>query len=585
MNGPIRLIKQFHLVWILNFNLKSTMKKINIKLFFMALLVINTIGCTKDLDLEPKDTMSDFSFWKTTADFQKAANTLYAALPGFSFFDLDADMAYNNPNTISNSTLSTPDTDNNWNNAYTRIRACNNLIDKVNNSSIAADLKVYLAEAKFFRAYNYWSLYRLYGGIPIVTKVLDINSPELYSARNSAKETVDFILQDLKEALPDLPEEKQVAITDKGRITRGAANALRARIALFEGTWRKFRNDPGANEYLDIAIEAAGTVINSGQYTLFTAQGAESYRKLFIDEGDNAPECILDRRYETLVNAQSFSRECQQLGYLPTKQLADMYLCTDGLPVTKSPLFQGYKTRSSEFENRDPRMMQTIMIPGTVCYAIMFPEPVAHWPFYPDRIYTTGYIMYKYISQNPDMQVAYIYEHSFDHHIIRYAEVLLIYAEALFEKNGSISDDDLNKTINLLRQRAGLPTLLTNTFVSANGLDMREEIRRERTVELALEDFRRDDLRRWKTAETELKKAIRGIKIVGTEWTDPILISGEDRNPFKSPELQSRTDAEGFIVSEAASARSSFNPEKHYLRPIPAKEIQLNPNLQQNPNW
>lgn len=551
----------------------------------MALLVINTIGCTKDLDLEPKDTMSDFSFWKTTADFQKAANTLYAALPGFSFFDLDADMAYNNPNTISNSTLSTPDTDNNWNNAYTRIRACNNLIDKVNNSSIAADLKVYLAEAKFFRAYNYWSLYRLYGGIPIVTKVLDINSPELYSARNSAKETVDFILQDLKEALPDLPEEKQVAITDKGRITRGAANALRARIALFEGTWRKFRNDPGANEYLDIAIEAAGTVINSGQYTLFTAQGAESYRKLFIDEGDNAPECILDRRYETLVNAQSFSRECQQLGYLPTKQLADMYLCTDGLPVTKSPLFQGYKTRSSEFENRDPRMMQTIMIPGTVCYAIMFPEPVAHWPFYPDRIYTTGYIMYKYISQNPDMQVAYIYEHSFDHHIIRYAEVLLIYAEALFEKNGSISDDDLNKTINLLRQRAGLPTLLTNTFVSANGLDMREEIRRERTVELALEDFRRDDLRRWKTAETELKKAIRGIKIVGTEWTDPILISGEDRNPFKSPELQSRTDAEGFIVSEAASARSSFNPEKHYLRPIPAKEIQLNPNLQQNPNW
>jgi hypothetical protein len=114
---------------------------------------------------------------------------------------------------------------------------------------------------------------------------------------------------------------------------------------------------------------------------------------------------------------------------------------------------------------------------------------------------------------------------------------------------------------------------------------MREEIRRERTVELALEGFRWDDLRRWKTAETELKKPIRGIKIVGTEWAEPILINGEDRNPYKTQEWQVRTDAEGFIISEAASGRSTFNPEKNYLKPIPAKEIQLNPNLQQNPNW
>jgi hypothetical protein len=282
-----------------------------------------------------------------------------------------------------------------------------------------------------------------------------------------------------------------------------------------------------------------------------------------------------------------FPRSIQQTGWLPTKQLADMYLCSDGLPVEKSPLFKGYEKRASEFENRDPRMTQTIMIPGLVCYAVLFGDPpIEHWPFYPDRTYNTGYIIYKFVTQNPDYQLGpNLDQQGFDHHIIRYAEILLIYAEAMYEKNGSISDDDLNKTINLLRQRAELQVSLTNAFVTANALDMREEIRRERTVELALEGFRWDDLRRWKTAETELKKSVRGIKIVDTEWTEPILVANEDRNPYKTSDWQSQTDAEGFIVSEPASARSSFNPEKNYLLPIPTKEIQLNPGLQQNPGW
>jgi len=563
------------------------MKKLYIKSLLTALLLICLTGCTKDLDLSPLDSISDASFWKSSSDFQKAANALYAALPGFTTFDLDADMAFRTPNSTSNSTSTTPDTDSNWNTPYTRIRNCNNLLEKASASTIASEIKVYVAEAKFFRAYNYWSLYRLYGGVPVVTEVLGINSEELYGTRNSAKETVDFILQDLKEAVSDLPEESEVSAANKGRITKGAANGLRARVALYEGTWRKFRNDGEANSYLDIAVEAANTVINSGQYGLFTGQGAESYQKLFDNEGDNSSECILDRRYESMVNQHSFSRGLQQNGYLPTKQLADMYLCKDGLPVSKSPLFKGYDTRTSEFENRDPRMAQTIMIPGTVAYAPILPDPVEHWPFYPDRVYTTGYIIFKYMTQDPNGQMTpYLDQQGWDHHIIRYAEVLLIYAEAMYEKNGSISDSDLDKTINAIRRRAGLTTALTNAFVTANGLDMREEIRRERTVELALEGFRWDDLRRWKTAETELKKAIRGIKIAGTEWgTQPIIISGVDQNPYSKPEWQNRTDAEGFIISEAADARSGFNPDKHYLRPIPAKEIQLNPNLQQNPGW
>ena len=562
------------------------MKKINIKSLFTALLSVCFLaGCTKDLDLSPLDTISDASFWKTPDDFQKAANALYSALPGFSHFDVDADLAYVNPNAVSNSTSTTPDTDGNWNNPYTRIRNCNNLLEKIEASPIAADLKVYAAEARFFRAFNYWSLYRLYGGVPLVTKVLEINSEELYGARNSAKETVDFILQDLLEAVPDLPEESQVAAANKGRITKGAANALRARIALYEGAWRKFRNEAEADSYLNIAVEAAGAVINSGQYSLFTAYGADSYRLLFDNEGDNAPECILDRRYESEVNQHSFPREVQTLQ--PTKQLADMYLCMDGLPVEQSSLFGGYGGFTSEFENRDPRMTQTFIMPGKVVHRyLVVSGPSESWPFVTQNS-KTGYVIFKYYTQTPNaMVMPWLDRQGWDRHLIRYAEVLLIYAEATFEKNGSISDDDLNKTVNLLRQRAGLTTPLTNAFVQSNGLDMREEIRRERTVELALEGFRWDDLRRWKTAEIELKKTIRGIKITDTEWgTQPVIIEGTDQNIYPSPEWQNQADSEGFLVCEPAAARSAFDPGKHYLRPLPAKEIQLNTNLQQNPGW
>ena len=159
--------------------------------------------------------------------------------------------------------------------------------------------------------------------------------------------------------------------------------------------------------------------------------------------------------------------------------------------------------------------------------------------------------------------------------------MLLIYAEATFEKNGTIGDDDLNKSINLIRQRANMQSL-TNAFVTANGLDMKTELRRERSIELALEGFRYDDLRRWKTAETEMPMDVKGIKIVGSNWTDPIIQDGANRNPYGGASWQSNTDANGFIIAESGR---SFDPVKHYLRPLPTKEILINPDLQQNPGW
>lgn len=259
-----------------------------------------------------------------------------------------------------------------------------------------------------------------------------------------------------------------------------------------------------------------------------------------------------------------------------------MYLCTDGLPITQSPLFQGFNTTTSEYQNRDPRMTMTMIIPGTLVAQTWYVNPVASWPFYPQRNGNTGYTTYKYISE--DAYANAINENwSSDCHILRYAEVLLIYAEATFERSGVISDADLNKSINLIRQRANMQ-VLTNAFIAANGLDMKKEIRRERTIELALEGFRNDDLRRWKTAETELPQDIKGIKIVGTPWANPIIIEGVDRNPYGGVSWQSKTDANGFIIVESASGRT-FDPNKHYLSPLPTKEILINPDLQQNPGW
>lgn len=553
---------------------------------FFKTLIISTLllsGCNKGLDLIPKDAISDATFWKTSADFKLAANNLYFSLEGFNTWDTYSDIAYDVPNSVSNGTYQISENDSRWTNAYIYIRRSNKIIEKAAASPVASELKQFVGEAKFFRAYNYWMMFKLFGEVPIVTSELDIDDETLYAPRATRKETVDFILNDLTEAANDLPEKSGLPDADVGRITRGAANALKARVALFEGAWGKFRSDANASAYLDAAIDAASAVMNSAQYSLFNAEGAQSYRYLFLEEGDNASEAILDRRYQMQIASYNFPGVVGEGHLLPTKKLADMYLCADGLPINKSTLFEGYNQTGSEFKGRDPRMTMTIVVPGTPISQCWYPQPAEAWPFYPQRNANTGYTTYKFLSEDTASNESPGLGYGYDCHIIRFAEVLLIYAEANFEKNGTISDDDLNKSINLVRERAGMPAL-TNSFVTANGLDMRNEIRRERTIELALEGFRYDDLRRWKTAENELPNEVMGIKIVGTPWANPIVVEGQDRNPYIDASWQNRTDANGFIIVEDASARS-FDPSKHYLMPLPAKEILINSALKQNPGW
>jgi len=216
-------------------------------------------------------------------------------------------------------------------------------------------------------------------------------------------------------------------------------------------------------------------------------------------------------------------------------------------------------------------MAMTFVVPGSDVFQESGFQPVLPG-FSGSNATRTGYMLRKFLDETDD---AAHFAGQYDFKEFRYGEVLLILAEALFERDGVISDADLNRTINVLRGRVGMPTL-TNGGVSTNGLDMLTEIRRERTVELAFEGFRRDDLRRWKTAETEMPQALRGVKFVGTEFEqrDSTLVIGTDI----------QVDGGGFVIAEPASGRQ-FLP-KHYLDPIPLQQIQLSHGtLTQNPGW
>jgi starch-binding outer membrane protein, SusD/RagB family len=542
--------------------------------FLLVIVALVLTGCNKKLDLIPKDQLSDASFWKQPQDFQLAANDFYYSLKEVpQYIDNNSDIAFGfGANPVSNGSYLPTANSPIWDSAYKWIRSTNYLLQKAAESTLDSQINRPVGEALFFRAYNYWNLVSAFGGVPKIDTVLDINSPQLYTARSTQQEIVDFILSDLDNAVDKLPEQSDLSGDELGRVTKGAALALKARVSLYQGTWAKYHNEGDEGKYIASAIDAAEKIVASSQYDLYKEKGDQSYKYLFILEGDDSKEVILARRYFANRITHNWTRELWFNAMVPTKNLADMYLAKDGLPISKSPLFQGYSTLTSEFQNRDPRMSMTFIVPGS---EIFFEGGLMH-PTFPgfsgSNATHTGYMLRKFLDETVD---ATQFRGQYDFKEFRYAEVLLILAEALYEQNGSISDADLDRTINQLRARVNMPAL-TNDFVTANGLNMLDEIRRERTVELAFEGYRRDDLRRWGLAESIMPQALRGVKFVGTEY--------QTRYPDLRIGTDIQVDANGFIIAEPAGARV-FLP-KHYLDPLPLQQIQLsNGTLQQNPGW
>ncbi|RXK86839.1 RagB/SusD family nutrient uptake outer membrane protein [Filimonas effusa] len=555
-------------------------------------------GCNKMLDLKPQDQISDGNYWNSAADFKLYATQFYAWTRDFGsavydgyHSDTRSDLLTSTtPNIYSNGTNSIPSSDGTFTDAYKRIRLVNELIAKAASYSTPSEIAVYTAEARFFRAYIYFELLQLYGDAIIVEGLPQTNDPLLTAARNSREEVCDFIIKDLNAAIPDLPLQGNITQADAGRVSKGTAQAFLSRVALFEGTWQKFRNNTArAAMLLDIAAKASLGVINSKQYSLFkpAALGDSALKYLFILEDvksnpaslkkSSNTEYIFSTRHDGVIDpiGLNITHNCfANAAQMVTRKFATMYLCADGLPVNKSAVFAGYSTMTSEFQNRDNRMRYTLMQGRKPYWRESSPRVTwlgdaadlasAVTSFTP--AINSGYHNQKWATERA---LTTKYE-GYDFPIIRYAEVLLNYAEAVYERDGAISDQDLDLSLNLVRNRINttMPKL-SNAFVNANGLDMRTEIRRERTVEFYNEGFRIDDLKRWKTAETEMPQDMLGIKWTGTEFQTAWSNVTFPKN------------ADGCLIIE--TGRKWTN--KNYLYPLPSDQLSLNPNLKQNPDW
>lgn len=536
------------------------------KYVFICGLIASVMSCDDVLNKIPQTEISTENFWKTEADFNMAANALYTSMENNhkETLDLQSDDYYGRSvNDISAGTLVASNTDEVWTNAYKAIRKANDIIENAELSGVEATVKNrYVAEARFFRAYQYAELVKRFGDIPLILQTLDIASPELYAKSTARQIIVDKIIEDLQWASEVLPKKQKLAAADEGRITRGGAFALLSRVALYEGTLRKYHNKGDYKPMLELAKSAAHTVITEGEYTLFP-----DFMGLFKEVNEGNAETILRTFYkETVTGVAPRTRGLTlDANMTPTKNLADAFLCKDGLPIEYSPLFRKYDDIASEFIDRDPRMAYTIWEPLTPFEnnAPLIPElfraRTGYWPKKPGDLTA--------------LEKTFVYT---DYILMRYAEVLLNYAEAVFELDGHISDADLDLSINKLRKRVGMVSL-TNAFVNEQKnkgytIDMLEEIRRERRVELAGEGYRYDDIIRWKLAEKVLPKDIKGTKFQQKYYQN--VVPGKDIN----------VDKDGFIIVEKSDTRT-FDPLKNYLFPFPLRELSLNKNLIQNPGW
>lgn len=542
------------------------------KIFLTSCIAITLIsaGCEK-LDRTPETNFSDVDFWNTETDLINAANRLYQQIPGFAPDNRADDNTNQAINTISTGSRSIPATDGNWSSPYDMIFTANNILEKGVKAKVSDAIRNrYFAEARFFRAFAYSQLIEKYGDVPLVLKTLSVEDPDLKMPRTPRADVAKAIYDDLDFAAQWLPTRAALPAAQFGRVTKSTAWSLKARVGLSEGTRAKFHGVTGWQEHLNIAVAAATSVMGQG-HNLFS-----SYLGEFTHAGDGPSntENIFVKQYALTILTHNTSRDLENGRIAPTRNLIRQYLYADGLPAwntdqtpsaTRSAFFVPEAAETSYntiLDNRDPRIATLVYRSGEQSY---------QRPWVPQTSLgsRTAYAGKKgfdaadwAINNNATVQRI----------LIRYAEVLLIYAEAKFELTESISDADLNLTVNALRTRAGFAPRLSNAFVSANNLSMREEIRRERTVELALEYFRYGDLIRWKLAEVVMPKDILGGKYIASEWV------GTNASAL-------RLNADGVLVTEAASTRT-FNPNRDYLYPVPLQEITLSGgNVKQNPGW
>ncbi len=499
-------------------------KRIFLAVFTAALLAA---GCHKLMDTDPTTFYTQDSFWKNGAQAQEGLTGCYQVLLSFYdgatpfLFETMSPNAYNYNNTSSANTFAlgtqtattTGINSSYWTWAYRGIGRCNTVLDKVPGIEMDETLKNrIIAEAKFLRAFFYDKINVLFGGVPLILETPDIHA-HAHTPRSSSEEVLSQILRDLDEAAPVLPASYPA--NEAGRATKGAALALKARILL-------------QNHRYEEVISAIETLEGLGRYSLYP-----NYQGLFKKENEGNAEVIFDIRFKgpEIVNGYDIIM-AQYNTQAPLQGLVDAYRMTDGKTTSESELYNP----EQPYENRDPRFKQTILYLGA---------PWRNRTATAVDLHQTGYTFRKFTKYNeatagtiPAAQsdVSYIE--------IRYADVLLMYAEAINELRGPTTE--VYTAANAVRQR---PTV--NMPPLPAGLDkagMQQAIRLERRIELAGEGSYFYDIRRWKTIEQEMNASIR--------------------------------DYAGRVIETR-----SFNPARDYFWPVPFDEIDLNPELEQNPNY
>lgn len=521
-----------------------------------------------ELDLTPTDKFTEENYWTSPEKANMVLNMAYSQLTSSDYFfstEALSDNLYEGRGSSSEKAISSGQADasngrfaSEWKDCYAGIKTCHTFLENVDRvPGMDETLKTRMkAEARFIRAYLFFRLTTWYGDVPLFDKDVTLSDSKTL-VRKPQAEVLTFVRSELDAVAEILPAKEKYADTDKGRITSGAAIALKARTYLYSNDW--------AN-----VASTCEKLINSdtyGKYSLFS-----SYEGLFLPANENNSEVILDLQYvpslRTWGNYYDYaplSVGARVNAMAPTQELVNDYLMLNGKDIGEAN--SGYN-ETSPYKNRDPRMTATVVYhefpwkkpDGTTQTIYIKPGTAPNQAAAVDEYKgqgtnstSTGYYMRKYY--DPTSLAAMT--SGLNLILLRYADVLLMYAEAKNEL-GQMNESIWNTTIKALRARAGFTDPGALVFdATATKASLQNTIRRERRIELALEGLRIFDIRRWKLAETAMNGYPHGAK-----YGD----AGVDN---------------GYIRLD----KRSFNKDRDYLWAVPQSEKDLNPALGQNPGY
>lgn len=571
-------------------------------------------GCNDSfMDRFPETSITEETFFNTVNDLEIYTNNMYGYLSG-NYWDIISDNhLYVNSSSqyeLLGGNVAT-ETIGRWD--WTQIRNVNFMLARTGNvTGDQADINHFIGLARMYRAKLYYDKVKSYSDVPWYSRDLKTDDTELlYKTQDPRSLVVDSIMKDLDFAIANMKETGS-----KTKVGRNVALALKARIALYEATFRKYHKELALNDadrFFNEAIKASEMLMD-GTYSLSTEEvdGLGAYESLFcnLDLTKN-PEMILVTDYDKELGVYHNSQQIQAYSGL-SRDLMEDYLVIDGNKTKRFQDVEGYKTKtySEIFENRDSRLKQTFMWPG-------YQRASATKPNIPS-LNAGGYLQIKFDPRTAD-QIGWNLSY-FDIPVFRYAEILLIYAEAKAEM-GILTQDDLDKSINLIRDRAKMPhASLTEWLVNIDPIQKQRypnveseqlgavlEVRRERRIELACEGFRYGDLMRWSVGKL-VNPAPEGMyfpgpgkyDLTGDGVNDIVIVMTKSESESRAEEftnekltvytmegnnIEMSEGDKGYIRLKANVDAFNFIEPKYYYTPLSIFDITDNPNLVQNKYW